>query len=662
MITSPLPTAAAGHTNPLIEIFFDGAKNGVEAAVRQALADGISTDVRNESGLTALMVAAGHGHASCVQILLDGGSDVNARTEDGKSALTQASLYNRTNCVALLLDRDPDDRHIDAFGRNTLKIATVYGNKAYLERVEKRPATAGDLIAAVKSGDLAALNKAIAHKVPLNERDSTGMTALIHACKNGSSDILYPLLLAGPDLLLDNPLLSAVQNGNNRCVELFLHRIKLSTPKESILATVTAIDSVINKAKELANRTHMISMMERAKIDLCTKYPQDLGEFFSAAREGNLSALEGMVKLGVDVNIEDPLSGLTLLMTAAKNGKTDCVYALIKAGAKLNTSDKDGKTALIHATEAGDHPCVVALLKNQAHINSADNFRKTALVYAAEADSETCTLLLLTEGALFDTRSIADVARVLLRADLTDPRLKMAKEILTNLENSSRTIQATLKAIGIDISIQEITEMQLADDTRAPDLAFTYTLKYTYEQTQQILRALPPTAQKCLTPHFTAMNEIRFIIPKFSELVFETCEHLFNKEFKCTISLGLPFVEPVCDPNGSTVYEKEHILTWVNRYHTSPSTRTPLKTAQLIAMPKLKAYFDGVASALWKALPDDAKKSLETLEDYAQNNPLCPLPMRRELSQQIKALEKTALKEQREIALRAGRKVEEEEA
>ncbi len=80
--------------------------------------------------------------------------------------------------------------------------------------------------------------------------------------------------------------------------------------------------------------------------------------------------------------IED--SKLPLLITAAQNGYTKTVEALIQAGANVNAVDQCKRTPLHHAALNDCVDTVEVLLKEGAKVDSVDQYKMTALHNAAE--------------------------------------------------------------------------------------------------------------------------------------------------------------------------------------------------------------------------------------------------------------------------------------
>lgn len=83
---------------------------------------------QDKYGTTALMVAAKHGHASCVEVLLDRGADPLARDTLGMSSLMYAVGGGHLACARLLIPRS----HVDAkniYGRTALGYAYSNGRE-----------------------------------------------------------------------------------------------------------------------------------------------------------------------------------------------------------------------------------------------------------------------------------------------------------------------------------------------------------------------------------------------------------------------------------------------------------------------------------------------------------------------------------------------------
>jgi hypothetical protein len=147
--------------------FLDVVQRGKAEAVELFLQAGMSPDVADAQGRTALILAAKGGYLLVVQKLIRAGAHVNARDRDGGTALIWAAWGGHTPVVAEL----------------------------------------------------------IRAKADVNARDNAGNTALIWAAHNGRTDVVRALLAAGADVNAANAegktaLQLAIQNGHTPVVQL----------------------------------------------------------------------------------------------------------------------------------------------------------------------------------------------------------------------------------------------------------------------------------------------------------------------------------------------------------------------------------------------------------------------------------------------------------
>jgi general secretion pathway protein A len=118
------------------------AGKGDTRAVEFLLAIGVSPDVKDTKGWTALMYAAWGGLADTVQVLLDRGANVNAKNDDGRTALMLAAMNGHAGIIQDLLNRGADVRAKDARGWTTLMYATWHGHAAIVQTLLKQGANA----------------------------------------------------------------------------------------------------------------------------------------------------------------------------------------------------------------------------------------------------------------------------------------------------------------------------------------------------------------------------------------------------------------------------------------------------------------------------------------------------------------------------------------
>lgn len=80
------------------------AESGDAGELDHVLARGANINARNQHGMTALMKAAAHGHATMVRALLEHGADPNLARHDRFTALALAAFFGHTETVEILIE------------------------------------------------------------------------------------------------------------------------------------------------------------------------------------------------------------------------------------------------------------------------------------------------------------------------------------------------------------------------------------------------------------------------------------------------------------------------------------------------------------------------------------------------------------------------------
>jgi ankyrin repeat protein len=93
----------------------------------------------------------------------------------------------------------------------------------------------------------------------------------------------------------------------------------------------------------------------------------------TAISEGNVQAVEQHLAAGTDPNHKDPTSGSPILNAAAVYGHREIVEALLKEGAKVTETDREGNSALHAAAFLGRSEVVELLLEKGADANAKNN-------------------------------------------------------------------------------------------------------------------------------------------------------------------------------------------------------------------------------------------------------------------------------------------------
>ena len=278
-----------------------------------------------------------------------------------------------------------------------------------------------DLVAAVRTGDLAAARDLIAadadpdtpqgdgatalhwaaHRgdveaaallieagADVNAANALGATPLWLAARRGSAPVAGMLLEAGanPNVTLrmgETPLMSAARSGNLRVVELLLDR-----------------GAAVNAMEYERHQTALMWAAAQQHADIVR---------LLAARGANVHArtrvwdqLENTAgNTNTSGNFRKNHGGSTALLFAARNGDVETARALVEAGADVNDVAAAGTSALVIAAHSGHGPLGIYLLEQGADPNAADA-GYTALHAATLRGQTELAAALLERGAAVD--------------------------------------------------------------------------------------------------------------------------------------------------------------------------------------------------------------------------------------------------------------------
>ena len=148
------------------------AKLLLDAGARIDFAEG-----KNESGYTALFIAAQLGHLDFVKFLLENGADINKTNPKGENAIILATVYNKVEVVKYLKSK---------------------GAKFNIE--QKDPVGATLLLIAVDRGHYEITEYLLKLGANVNAQMKGGYTALMIATMDNREDLVKLLLNYGPDI------------------------------------------------------------------------------------------------------------------------------------------------------------------------------------------------------------------------------------------------------------------------------------------------------------------------------------------------------------------------------------------------------------------------------------------------------------------------------
>jgi ankyrin repeat protein len=241
------------------------------------------------------------------------------------------------------------------------------------------------LLLAVRSDDLELVSILLDAKAGINDADPDGITPLALACANANISIARKLVAAGANTDLADvagvtPLMTAVGRPPIENVRL-------------LLEAGAKADARDNRAQETAL---MIAVRDNnpPAVQALLQHGADAN---AATRVGKAPARRppgagggshgvGIVRSGWPASgYQDPTpGGLTPLLYAARDGRTEIARMLIAAGAKVNLADANKISPLLMAITNNQPDAADLLIESGAEINAADFWGRTPLWAAVE--------------------------------------------------------------------------------------------------------------------------------------------------------------------------------------------------------------------------------------------------------------------------------------
>ena len=426
--------------------------------VRLLLAAGAPLNSRDDDGKTALIYASSFGSPETVDVLLAAGAEVNSRSKYGVTALHVASKRGDIAIVRALLNSGADPAQQNRRRESPVMIAERAGHKEVAallceqpgvrclewEEVTARvddPAASPKTNRAVSPGDeevayywipgakseqvisdqlqqgklneylkrvmnandVEAVAKALDAGADPSSRVWRRFPALIGAAERRQHRIMTLLLEAGADANCED------SNGSTA-----LHRAVLAGDPAGVRLLLKAganIDKQNDRGEcplhtAIGGTPEVVRALVDARADVNCRDANGLTPVsFAADDPATLQILldeRPWFSGPVDVNV--PIRGChvcTPLMAAVRN--VDSVKRLLKAGAKVNVRDPQGRTPLILAAQKGVGAAIPVLIDAGADLEARSTDGRTALAHAAAHGSSEVISLLARAGADVNT-------------------------------------------------------------------------------------------------------------------------------------------------------------------------------------------------------------------------------------------------------------------
>lgn len=343
---------------------------------------GVPVDLRNEAGLTPLMVAASFGNKEVAEALLALGADVTARSPPGHSPLHIAALAGQAQIARLLLDRGADIAVRTPRGETPLHFAALYGRMKAIELLAARGAQLdakdNDGVTPLQYARLRLQTKAADRLLALGAH----VDNLHDAVNAGDVARVVALLAQGADVndhdLFGTPLHLAAAKGRTGIAVILLDRGADREAKGEPEGALPLHTAALNGAAQVA-----ALLLERgAKVD--ARDAAGRTALMVAAGFLHPEVAKSLLAGGADPHAEDGVWGDTPIHYAACSGDIETMRLLLKAGVDVNSvGSGNGSTALHYAANKGALAMVEFLIKNGAQMNAADESGWTPLKLAS---------------------------------------------------------------------------------------------------------------------------------------------------------------------------------------------------------------------------------------------------------------------------------------
>ena len=251
------------------------------------------------------------------------------------------------------------------------------------------------LIAAVKAGNVAAVQSLLEQRVDVNAPEADGTTALHWASRADDLEMVRVLLRAGGNAKLANrygvtALQLAAVNGSAPVIKVL---VEAGADVNAVLPEGETI--LMTAARTGRSDALQILLDAGAKLDAVDRWHGETALHWAAA-ENHGDAVRLLASRGADVDVRSatqtyrrrsgqsilPLGSWTPLMYAARGNAIEAGRALAARGAKLDLVDPDGATALVIAIINAHYDFAAMLLDAGADPNIAEKDSGMAALYA----------------------------------------------------------------------------------------------------------------------------------------------------------------------------------------------------------------------------------------------------------------------------------------
>ena len=352
-----------------------------DAAARRCGACRVHADLRSRApfcqfrGNTALVLAAGAGHATAVATLIEAGAWVNGANKSGLTPLMAAAKAKSTACVRLLLDAGADTAAPGgAEATNAYGWAALRHDHESMALLAAAEADAGRVVAPKPTQNQPTTPRSSEEQVSVRP-SSSGRRSLGKANSSPSSNVHG----------------SSKGDGSGG-----------GSSKGGARPPMTLHEAA---SRGLTKRVrYLVSKGASVNAHDATGYTP----LILATINGHTECVRALLSFGASVDDADRLSGGTPVMVAALNGHEAAFSLLVERGACMSVVDHNGNTLLIAAAAGGSVPILKQTLAHEAAsldarpgggVNCGNRDGMTPLIHACAVGHASVVDALLRAGA-----------------------------------------------------------------------------------------------------------------------------------------------------------------------------------------------------------------------------------------------------------------------
>ncbi|USN50942.1 MAG: ankyrin repeat domain-containing protein [Myxococcales bacterium] len=336
--------------------------------VKALIAEGANPNKRcNQTGYTALHLAAQNGHAVAIRELIKGFADPNLDYQvTATKQQREVILAEKTKLVHRKHPADIDFKSL--FSNKSIEEIKAEGEKK-VERI-RRLELAGLLLRYRQPLHLAIHNKEavialIEGGANLNVKDAYGFTPLHLAASAGQIEVIEALIKSGAEV-------DEQDDQGNTALHL----------------------AIVRKEKDA-----VIALLEGGANPNIKENSNSFTPLHLAASAGQIEVIEALIKSRAEVDEQDD-QGNTALHLAIVRKEKDAVIALLEGGANPNIKENSNSFTPLHlAANTGQIEVIEALIKSEAEVDEQDDQGNTALHLAIVRKEKDAVIALLEGGA-----------------------------------------------------------------------------------------------------------------------------------------------------------------------------------------------------------------------------------------------------------------------